>query len=255
MQQGEESSSRFWEFYALRYSVGAVLGAIILFFLVQKNKALSALIFVKPGEPIDLVQVGIFFGVGLVYSYMASAPILVLHAGRFSISKGPLPFLSIERISSAIRVVACANLALIFSLISSLKGLPNIWFSAVVFLACNILISQIFIVVKCILQRDKLYCFYRNLAKKRKDASGGLVDSYRHLREHGNAFGIVLCEIILGVFMFAAPAYMSFVSPGSYEDIYSVMGILTVVVMLWITPASLVWLVGTIIERELVDSY
>lgn len=48
MQQGEESSSRFWEFYALRYSVGAVLGAIILFFLVQKNKALSALISSNP---------------------------------------------------------------------------------------------------------------------------------------------------------------------------------------------------------------
>lgn len=254
MQQGEESSSRFWEFYALRYSVGAVLGAIILFFLVQKNKALAALIFVKPGEPIDLVQVGIFLGVGLVYSYLASAPILVFHAGRFLISKGPLPFLSVERISSAIYVVICANLALTFSLISSLEGFSNTWFSVVIFLACYVLVTQIVIVVKCVLQRDNLYCFYKNLAIKRKQSSGGLIDSYRHLREHGNAFGIVLFEIILGIFMFAAPTYMSIVSPGSHEDIYSTMGILTVVVIFWITPASLVWLIGTIIERELVDS-
>ncbi|WDG53697.1 hypothetical protein [Pseudomonas chlororaphis] len=254
MAQGEEGSFRFWEFYVLRYSVGAVLGGLILFFLVQQNKSLSSLIFVKPGEPIDLIQVGIFLGVGLVYSYLASAPILVFHAGRFLISRKPGRFF---RVPDKLMIMYLGfNLVfpLAFLVGSSMRLELKIWFSLVIFLASSIMVAQFVVIYKCQAQRSRLFLFYKNLAINRSCSKGGIVDSYRHLREHGNAFGIVFFEMVLALFMFAATMYVSFAHPGSTSGVFEMATILAVVVLAWITPAALVWLVGCIIEREFVES-
>jgi len=89
--------------------------------------------------------------------------------------------------------------------------------------------------------------FYRRLAEVRseaaseKDASptpgGEYITSYRHLREHGNAFMIVLLEVIL--------AYALYTSPSET---------LTVVILgLWIAPAAMVWFLATGLESRMVD--
>ncbi|WP_282349009.1 hypothetical protein [Pseudomonas sp. PS01301] len=254
MTQNDNDTSRFWEFYALRYSVGAVLGALTLFFLVKQNQALASLIFVKEGEPVDIIQVGIFLGIGLVYSYLASAPILVFHTGRFMIPKSPARFLRGGGLSIAVCLAISAVPAILFMVLSSLDIQLKLWFAMVIFIASTIILGQLTIIYKCQSRRSTLFEFYKDLSTKRSAATGGMVDSYRHLREHGNAFAIVFFDIILALIIFAATIYPSVTSQAGLSGNYQTISTLTVVLMLWITPASLVWLIGCIIEQELIDS-
>jgi hypothetical protein len=254
MTQAKEDSSRFWELYILRYSVGAVLGALILFFLVKHNTPLSNLIFVKPGEPIDIIQVGIFLAVGLLYSYLASAPILVFHAGRFLIPKQASSFFSRNGIWSAFYLIFNLTLPIVFFIFSSLDAAIKYWFSIVIFLASAIFTGQIIIIFKCQKQRSEQFIFYKKLAINRSYAKGGIVESYRHLREHGNAFLIIIFEMILGVIMFAATMYSSFFNVGKPPEIYEIAANLVTVLIGWITPAAIVWLIACYIEQEFIES-
>lgn len=254
MAQVNEDSSRFWELYILRYSVGAVLGALILFFLVKQNTPLSSLIFVKPGEPIDLIQVGIFLAVGLLYSYLASAPILVFHAGRFLIPKQSSSFFSGGGVWTVIYLISNLFLPVIFFFFSSLDVAAKYWFSVVIFLASAIFTGQIIVIFKCQNRRSEQFLFYKKLAINRSYSKGGIVESYRHLREHGNAFLIIVFEIILGVIMFAVTMYSSFFSFGKSPEIYEVAANLVTVLIAWISPAAIVWLIACYIEQEFVES-
>ena len=254
MAQAEDTSARFWEFYALRYSVGAVLGALILFILIKQNKPLSSLIFIKDGEPIDIVQAGIFLSIGLVYSYISSAPILVFHAGRFLIPKvqGSLPSSSPR--AMVLFLISSFIPATLFALFSSIELMPRLWLALLIFIASAVMIGQLQIVFKCHSKRTELFAFYEKLASQRAKAQGGIVDSYRHLREHGNAFGIVLFEIILALFIFAATIYTPLATPEHRPISYETASALICVLILWITPASLMWLIACMIERDFVDS-
>lgn len=253
MDQKDESSSRFWEFYALRYSVGAVLGGLILFLLVQQSQPISSLVFVKSGEPIDLIQVGIFLAAGLVFSYVASAPILVLHAGRFLIQRSTLrlqrPSKSVVWFLGLTSIIPVAFLSL-----SAMSALLRIWFAVVIFLAVAVVLAQFFIIVKCLLRSSDLYAFYEKLADKRSSAKGGIVDSYRHLREHGNAFGILFFQVVLGLFLFAATMFSSYSNSFQSQSPLEVAVVLVLVVLTWILPAALVWLIACMIEKEFVES-
>jgi hypothetical protein len=253
MEQKEEASSRFWEFYALRYSVGAVLGGLILFFLVQQSQPISSLVFVKSGEPIDLIQVGIFLAAGLVFSYLASAPILVLHAGRFLIQRSTLGFQRPGK-SVVLFMVLTLIAPVAFLWLSTMSAPLRIWFAVVIFLAVAVVLGQFFIIFKCLLRSSDLYGFYEELANKRSNAKGGIVDSYRHLREHGNAFGIVFFQVVLALFVFAATMLSSYSNSFQSQSALEVAVILVVVVLTWILPAVLVWLIACMIEKEFVES-
>jgi hypothetical protein len=254
MASNEDTPSRFWEFYALRYSVGAVLGALILFFLVKQNNSLSDLIFIKKDDPIDLIQVGVFLVLGLVYSYLASAPILVFHAGRFLLPKRRTSIFESSGRSLALFLTANITAGIVFFMMSSLATEPRIWLSLIIFAACSVLSGQLFILTKCQSQRAKLFEFYKLLALNRSHAKGGFVESYKHLREHANAYGIVFFEMMLAVFMFAATTFSSFVYGVSNSAPYETAALLAVVILAWITPASLVWLVACTIEQDFADS-
>jgi len=245
----EENSSRFWEFYAVRYSIGAVLGALILFLLVKKNQSLSDFVFIKAGEPIDLIEVGIFLALGLLYAYLSSAPMLVLHAGRFLIPKGS---------NSASKSLTFILLNLItpiaFYYFSTIPSAPTLAICPFVFLASLVLSGQGAIIFNCHSKRSELFAFYKNLSINRSYAKGGFVDSYRHMREHGNAFAIVLFEIVLAMLMFATTVYMTIQNNGYSPDTFELATYLGIVIMVWITPAALIWLVACYIEQDFVSS-
>jgi len=91
-----EGSFRWWEFYAVRYAMGTVVGAIVFYFLCLATPVLKPLLFEATATPgtvpgatplpsikLDSVQLTLLAAYGLVYCYIASAPILVFHAGRF----------------------------------------------------------------------------------------------------------------------------------------------------------------------------
>lgn len=84
-----------------------------------------------------------------------------------------------------------------------------------------------------------IYKYYKRLAehrsKKEKNAAiKEYVESYKHLREHGNAFFIVLMEIFLGILLFW----------------FSKIAII-ILIVIWVVAGAYVWIIGTHLERKL----
>lgn len=86
---------------------------------------------------------------------------------------------------------------------------------------------------------DAIYTFYEKLARRRatdnsRDETSEYVESYRHLREHGNAFAIILVEGSLTLTLL------------STRDVYSFIGALVA----WILPCACIWPLGTWLESK-----
>src|SRR5271157_846880 len=71
-----DGSVRWWEYYFVRYAMGTIVGGIVCYVLCSSTPILSPLVT-------HLEYLAAF---GLVYCYIASAPILVFHAGRFRLN-------------------------------------------------------------------------------------------------------------------------------------------------------------------------
>jgi hypothetical protein len=89
---------------------------------------------------------------------------------------------------------------------------------------------------------ETISSFYLNLAQKRASRRTpewvpDYIESYRHLREHGNAFAILFLEFALGLVLASAP--------------HRVVAILAVV--LWLLPSTCSWYIGSLLETELPD--
>jgi hypothetical protein len=117
-------------------------------------------------------------------------------------------------------------------------------------LAAIVIWPQYLAIFFTLFRTKELLQFYRKLAGKREAAKGGLVESYKHLREHGNSFSIVVLEIVLAIILFTAGNFEATVggAVAATKDTY-VMPYIGII-LVWILPAALVWLVGTLFERE-----
>jgi len=197
-----ENSSRWWEFYAVRYGMGTVVGGVVFFFLCNTNPALKPMLFGAEAGEIDGALLALLAGYGLAYCYIASAPILVLHAGRFLFDIRQDAGTSLRRLSLLFAPPIVVTLSFFF--MSTATGSTLYFFSFVVALAVLILWPQYLAIFFTLIHTKDLLNFYKKLAGRRDDAKGGLVDSYKHLREHGNSFFIVTLEIILAVILFTA---------------------------------------------------
>jgi hypothetical protein len=241
--------SRWWEFYFVRYFVGTAIGAIVILFLiasdgpgVSNQGALAGVLKTLKPDQFDSGYMWLIVGLGLAYCYVASSPVLVLHATRgslFSVRrkvnwKSLLGFLSFVFIFSGIQIC---------SFFRDLLGKGNPWqmqdfyFGATVLaLITFIFAGQLFLLGLSLFGHETdTFDYYDKLTKKRAAASPAgqeYIESYRHLREHGNAFFIVLFELLLGAALFYSP-----VSWG-------------VIIMLWIAPAAGVWFLGTFLENR-----
>lgn len=246
--QENSSSSRWWEFYAVRYGMGTVVGGVVFFFLCNTNPALKPMLFGAEAGKIDGPLLALLAGYGLAYCYIASAPILVLHAGRFLLDTGQNSKISIGRALLTYMPPLVATLVFFFS--RTYTGATLYFFSAVFAFAAIVLWPQYLAIVFMLFRTKELLQFYKKLAGKRDAAKGGLVDSYKHLREHGNSFFIVVLEIILAVILFSAGNFDAAVrgTISATKDVYVLPYI--GIILLWILPAALVWFVGTLFERE-----
>jgi hypothetical protein len=179
---------------------------------------------------------------GLVYCYVASAPILVFHAGRFLIDPE----------TTWKSILKGSGICAVFLLVGTFSGrfvAEGEWFAFTA--SCLILLlaleaAAVFFSVK---RSEKLFEFYSKLAERRSEPKGEIVDSYRHLREHGNSFFIVFLELGLGVVLFEA----SKLGPQDSCRPGPVLGIVKIylsVLVLWIFPAVCVWLISTLFERR-----
>lgn len=252
-----EKNSRWWEFYYVRYFVGTIFGTIIIigltFFVEIDGNSLLKLLdqpkdkltinkIIELAELFEFVKVNfwIFLLIGLAYCYLASAPILVFHAYRASFFKvDNNKIISGKKFNWIVVGIYLGTLALILeSLIFKKTFLIGImpWV-----MLTGILILQIIIIVTC-LYGDKTSKFYSILTEyrqkeKNNNSRDNYIESYKHLREHGNAFLILLMELLLGLIL---------------VKVHQISHI-TLVIVLWILPATSVWILGTILEAKLIE--
>jgi hypothetical protein len=237
MSHSEKKSgdNRWWEFYFVRYFVGTVVGgAIILFLNASEISSLQNLII--PGVT-DVSKLGaqhlfLLTAMGLAYCYISSAPILVLHAARGA-------FLTQDTkvynwiFYGALLVVAAVAVG--FYCLYSKPNMP-MFLAAVLFILimCLQLVPFGFSLLK---DGERAHIYYMKLTKARSRGSEDArqyVESYKHLREHGNAFFILFFESALGIILVSVPEpYIAFN-----------------VLLFWIIPAALVWLIGTVLEAR-----
>jgi len=231
--------NKWWEYYAVRYFVGTVIGALVIAFLN-----------LEPGSPFEdrlailgdsteatFLGVGMFAALGFAFCYIASAPVLTFHATR-----AHLRFSAIKAtpVAFAIALLAPSLLAILFFC----QFLPPV---AAASSGLVIGVESGLVLLAVFTKFNVVENFYRELAttrskgmsEKDKPPTPGMeyLTSYRHLREHGNAFLIVLLEGLL--------AYTFFHSPSR--------SCAMVILALWLLPAAAVWLLGTVLESRLVS--
>lgn len=232
MIENESREHKWWEFYIIRYSMGTIVGAVIVYKLFKTNPAFSDLLLFPSDNKLEYYHFILLAFYGLTYSYIASAPFLVLHASRFAFSysgedrlfKPQWYFYTLIIISILLGLAfICPNLIIMFKVI-------------VVLLSLALLLPQWILIFYSVKKIDDNFDFYTKLSEKRESNKTDIRESYKHLREHGNSFGILFFEIVLGVIL---------ISIGS-ENIAYFLGFMFV----WILPAVYVWFVGTGLENR-----
>lgn len=227
------SDSRWWEYYAVRYFVGTVVGAGIVVFLNEHctspfHGLLSTVEKLKDAGPKDIT---VFASLGFAFCYIASSPIFTAHALR-------------EHIRFA--QVRAHLLSWLIGLLASVATYLS-WFSfstafasshAALFVFVMVVIGQLILFLVALHNRFvDVQKFYWKLSGARSSQATQVteyVESYRHLREHGNAFLIILLELCLA-FVLANLGDRWFAIP---------------VLFIWLVPAALCWILATVLESK-----
>jgi hypothetical protein len=200
---------------------------------------------------IDGTTLALLAGYGLAFCYVASAPILVFHVSRFLLDISGSGATGWRRYSGVLWLLLPPfGATIIFFFTRSTSGVVLAFYSLVFALASLVIWPQYLAIIFTLIKSDKLIAFYRKLAAKRSAGKGGIVDSYKHMREHGNSFFIVVLEIILAIILFTAGNLEALSTGGVLQakEIYVMPYIM--IILLWIVPAAAVWLVGTLFERR-----
>jgi hypothetical protein len=232
--------NRWWEYYTVRYFVGTVVGAVIMVLLTGQSGAsyarfLATLVDFKESA---FLGVSLVAGLGFAFCYIASAPVLTLHTTRAHLQ---LSVMKKHWLVHAVSIIVsiCVAIYVAWCYISPIAAI----------VLGVILGSQVGLIVAMF--ATKFSCiekYYRDLATARSKAlvkegvpaSPGMeyITSYRHLREHGNAFSIVLLELVL--------AWSLYQLCSATEAFY--------LLFVWLLPAAITWVVGTILESRYVAS-
>jgi hypothetical protein len=244
-----QSDNHWWEFYGIRYAQGAVVGALIVYFLFSQNDVLKPLLFI-PSESKDLgmAHLTLYAIYGLAYCYIASAPILILHAGRGLLYKSKtnqnpnkgafwrrLCLIFLPLIISALFVYINNSVGNV----NTFSDVTSIYIYSLLITFEVVILIEIFFTAW-----DKTISYNNSIIKKRSLAKNAIyVESYQHLREHGNSFFIVLLEFFL-----ALPIYQ-FVSQTNQKT--DSITNLFLIILFWIAPAALIWFFGNKLENNL----
>ena len=248
LESDKTTNTRWWDYYVVRYLVGTVVGAAIVVFLNGYTLSPFANFFDLASEDTGefgklFANITLYSSVGFAFCYIASAPILTLHATRTYLQVSQLKKHRFTWLMGAIAivvstiVVVCTSLCLNKTMLQYVQYWPIIFYIVV---GIQVLLLTVMFWDRC----REIKSFYRGLAHARTGANAfnttkisEYVESYRHLREHGNAFLIILFEFVL--------AYVLLNSSGEPIEVM-------LIVAVWIFPAGICWLIGTILEWRLV---
>lgn len=249
-QEVPPNNNRWWEFYGIRYAQGTVLGAIIVYFLFSSNPFTIKLLFLPSiFSSFKVYHIALYAAYGLTYCYISSAPILVFHACRGYILKKT----KIE--SNFLHIIVFMTVVYYFL----------IWLFHKNMLICNASINYISLsifILNCIVtyqiiiinnsSYDNFKCineYYDNLILERnKNYNYSYVESYKHLREHGNSFAIVIFEIYLAIILY------TIISNTRASNYKSFAIHILIILFIWILPAAFVWFIGTKMEQHLIKN-
>jgi len=234
------NNGNWWEFYFVRYFIGSIFGSLIIIALVlhPDSGVASTMASYTDFDALKIKDISAPFLLGLLFlgtafCYVASAPILVLHALRYRFQftwskKSSLSRWLIFIILFGFFYAAVWKLNS-FTLLRGLMSLA----------AFFIVYSQIFMLASSIKAKNAhIFDFYRRLAKDRANQKidrKEFVESYRHLREHGNAFLILVCESALGMALFFCTSINE----------------LILTTFFWLIPTVPIWFVATYLESRL----
>lgn len=225
--------NKWWEFYFVRYFVGTVVGGAILLYLNSaNNSSLKNLILpgVTDASGLDAQKLALLAAMGLAFCYVASAPVLVFHATR-GVFLGHAP--KTYRIAVWLALGITATSATV-----ALYAFPNFGRKPIVvaaLFAIVVLIQFILLTFSLLGHGNATHSYYLSLVHARShdsEPARQYVESYKHLREHGNAFFILLFEVVLGIVLTAAPAPQ----------------VALIALLVWSVPAGFVWVIGTVLE-------
>lgn len=258
----EGSGGRWWENYLIRYLVGTVMGAGCIWILMKTlRQDVAVPDFLNPGIVGQSNYLLILAVCGFAYCYVASQLVLVVHVWRFSIEfkwkrasgegSDIIRWLRRNPLSAVVAyVILAGGLSWLSNRVLSgaVESLALGWQLAIGFIGVQYLMC-----IDTFGHHRRLYDFYESLASARvlaKKEGAELIDSYRHMREHGNAFFILLAEIIFLGYLFgcqhAIYGYKGNAIPSIYSQVFSGALFAT----LWIVPGAAVWFVATSIEHR-----
>lgn len=253
------TSLRWWEFYFVRYATGTVVGGVVFFFICRINPIMAPLLFGVDSGVLDGARIALFSAYGLAYCYIASAPMLVFHAGRYMLDiRSPSPRTLRSRFNH-IRRLFCFSITFIFFFSASFYSFSGhetelrSLFSLVAASFLTFICIQLYIIFHSLFRSNRLYEFYKTLTAARICSNREIVESYRHLREHGNSFAIVVLEIFLATALHDVTQWTNekYGNWNSHDEILIIT--YSSVLLLWVLPAALTWLVVVIFERRFVD--
>ena len=267
--RGDGGTKRWWEYYLVRYFMPSIAGVAIVLWLgnIAGEGFQELLLLPKTTSEINTPKLILLFLYGNLFCYVASYPILSFHATRV------LDFKKLTWCNFLLDgYIATAVLSLFVLLISlcfpigwryCLAFLLTIAFSGIQLRRICKGLKPKFVVQGLRKEVSPVYYYAFNLAKRRSlleettsevlstdkqkntEWREDLVETYRHLREHGNSGFIFLLELTL-----AGLAYCIVDNELSKYHKVSAVGILFA---FWAFPAALVHMLAQHLERRFSD--
>lgn len=175
---------------------------------------------------------------GTAYCYVASVPMLTLHSTRRLLPGG-------KRWVDACFCLVIAALIGAVVLDVFLINCPLILRRIGVVALVVITGTQLVLLWNVLRNPNETHQFYDQLSKRREKHSD-FVESYRHMREHGNAVSIVVFELLLAFILWSLRPVASPVVGNAI-----LVGRVGLILAIWLTPSALVWLISSSLERYL----
>lgn len=278
----QSGAYRWWENYLVRYLMPSIAGAVIVNWLASlAGEDFKKILLIQIGEQgLRTPTLVLLFLYGNLFCYIASYPILCFHVTRSIDFKNNrwIPSWHDGYIATMILGVAalivsfsnCNEILFVFPFIAALlfstvqliriyKGLGHVNCDGVSENA-----SSIYALTYSLSKRRGLIeetTSKKQTSTNQKDSEAEdnydeanewqttsiwrkeLIDTYRHMREHGNSAFIFVLELIL-----ASLCYCILVSSGKSAEINLAM--IGVVFSIWAIPAMFIHFVGQHVERR-----
>lgn len=236
-QHEKPDRERWWEYYYVRYFVGTIYAVPLLYVLEHQLPQASSWLNDK------WINSSLLVTAGLAYCYIASAPILLLHALRTRII---WPQNSFRKTGAYL----AGGIGILVAL-----TICNVWWEWLLAVpAILIVVLQLYALIRLELisvgsqSESHIGESYAKLATARAPrqpytAAREYVESYKHLREHGNAMGILVLETLFALALLSVARFRSC-------QLDKAAIIWFVVVAVWVMPATFAWFAGTWIEAR-----